>query len=326
MTKKIIGIGNAIVDILCKVQDGFLHEHSLIKNSMSLIDDDTANKLSLLKPEKITCGGSVSNAIATLGQLGCKTSFIGKVGSDNFGTKFISELEKTGTQFIGESAYGRTSAKSFVMITPDAHRTMCTFLGCASEINENDIDDKNFKDAHYLYLEGYLLDREETISGLKKAINLAKKDGLKIAFSLSDSFCVARHKKDFLNLVINDLDIVFANEHEALELISRPDFSVEILGKTFAKNPNLTAIVTRSEKGCMIFDSGNLFEVAAKPVEKMVDTTGAGDAFAAGFFYGLVNDFDLEKCGYFGNLLAAQIIQKFGARFEKEETLKLKLV
>lgn len=323
--KKIIGIGNAIVDMVCKVEDSFLSEYNLIKNSMSLIESGVAEKLSKNKTEKVTSGGSVGNSIALLGQLGCKTAFIGKVGSDEFGTRFISDIEKTGTQFIGENSYNKPSAKSFVLVTPDGHRTMCTFLGCASEITEEDIDEKHFKDASILYLEGYLWDSPDTIAALRKAIDLAKKNHVKIAFSLSDSFCVSRHKKDFQNLVINDLDILFANEHEVLELVSRPDFSTEALAKFFLKNPDLTAVVTRSEKGCLVFVSGALFELPAQKVEKVIDATGAGDAFAAGFLYGIVNDFDMEKSAYFGNVLASNIIQKFGARFEKEEVKNIKL-
>ncbi len=322
MTKKILGIGNAIVDILCKVDDQFLLDHNLIKGSMSLIDEGTAQKLSQLKAEKITSGGSIGNTMAALGQLGCKSSFVGKVGSDEFGAKFISEIEKCGTQFLGINSYNKTSAKSFVLVTPDAQRTMCTFLGCASEITELDIEEDSFKNLFFLYLEGYLWDAAETSVALKKAINLARKNGAKIAFSLSDAFCVSRHKKDFQNLILNDLDMVFANENEALELISRPDFSAEALDKFFSRNPNLTAIVTRSEKGCIIFDSGNMFEIPTVKVEKLLDTTGAGDAFAAGFLHGLEQDYDLEKSASFGNILAAKIIQKFGARFDKGEISK----
>lgn len=319
MTKKIIGIGNAIVDVLCKVDDKFLQEQNLIKGSMSLIDKVTAENLSKLKPEKITSGGSVGNTIAALGQLGVKTSFIGKVGSDEFGRRFISEIEKTGTEFLSDHAYEKLSAKSFILVTPDAQRTMCTFLGCASEITEDDINEKAFEEASVLYLEGYLWDAPSTISALQKSIALAKKNGVEVAFSLSDPFCVARHKKDFMNLVRNDLDILFANEHEILELTSKPNFSLAELNEFFAQNPNLIAVVTRSEKGCVVFENGNCFEIPAEKINQLIDTTGAGDAFAAGFLNGVVSDCDLEKSAHLGNILASKIIQKFGARFEKEE-------
>jgi sugar/nucleoside kinase (ribokinase family) len=316
MTKKIWGIGNAIVDILCKVDDKFLQEHNLVKGSMSLIDKTTAEKLSKLKPEKITSGGSVGNTIAALAQLGCAAGFIGKVGCDDFGAKFISEIEKTGAEFFSDSSHENTSAKSFILVTPDAQRTMCTFLGCASEVGENDISEKALESMSILYLEGYLWDAPNTILALKKAINLAKKNGAKIAFSLSDAFCVTRHKQDFLNLIENDLDILFANEREAHELLGNDNFA-----EFFLENKNLIAVVTHSEKGCSVFKNGNSFDLPAEKIKKLVDTTGAGDAFAAGFLHGLVNNYDLKKSAQSGNMLAAKIIQKFGARFETKELL-----
>ncbi|MBP7710175.1 MAG: adenosine kinase [Rickettsiales bacterium] len=316
MTKKILTIGNAIVDILCKVDDAFLEKNSLIKSSMSLIDEATAQELSGVNSEKITSGGSAGNTAAALAQLGNKTTFIGKVGHDDFGKKFISEIEKSGADFLRNKNHHKPTAKSFILVTPDANRTMCTFLGCASEITEFDIEEKAFQGASILYLEGYLWDAPATILALKKAISLAKKNGAKVAFSLSDSFCVARHKADFLELIQNDLDILFANEDEALELA--PNFV-----KIFAQNKKLIAVVTKSEKGCEVFAGEKSVKIAAEKIEKLVDTTGAGDAFAAGFLHGLVNDFDLEKSAKLGNLIASKIIQKFGARFEKDELINL---
>lgn len=312
MSNKIIGIGNAIVDILCKSDESFLEEHSLVKNSMSLIDEATADQFSELEAEKITSGGSASNTIAALSQLGAQTAFIGKVGGDDFGQKFIKEIEKSGSQFLGSKTPQQSSAKSFVLVTDDAQRTMCTFLGCAWQIDENDLNQKIFHQAKILYLEGYLWDAPETISVLKKAISQAKSQGVKIAFSLSDSFCVSRHKQDFLQLIENDLDILFANEAEALEL----DQNYQ---QIFARNQNLIAAVTKSEKGCEIFHNNNSLTIKAEKITKLIDTTGAGDAFAAGFLYGLVNDLGLEKSANLGNIVAAKIIQKFGARFENEE-------
>jgi len=317
--KKTIGIGNAIVDILCKVDEKFLTNHNLIKGSMSLIDEDTAQKLSELTPEKITSGGSVGNTIATMAQMGNYTGFIGKVGHDKFGQQFICEIEKNGVEFIGKNSYDKLSAKSFVLVTPDAERTMCTFLGCASEIDPTFIEDKSFANASCLYLEGYLWDREETILALKKAIETAKKYNLKIAFSLSDAFCVSRHRHDFLELIAKDLDILFANENEVLELISKERFSAEFLANFFNKNKKLIAVVTRGAKGCVIFQNEKIIEVATANIEEVTDTTGAGDAFAAGFLHGLENDLTLEKSAALGNQLAGKIIQKFGARFESEE-------
>jgi fructokinase len=319
MTKKIIAVGNAIVDILCKVDEKFLQDNNLIKGSMSLIDAETAAKLSNLLSEKTTSGGSAGNTVATLAQMGAKTAFIGKVGQDKFGQQFINEIEKSGVRFIGGNSYEKLSAKSFVLVTPDAQRTMCTFLGCASEIEENLIKEEHFKDAEFLYLEGYLWDRPETIAALRKAIDLAKTNGTKIAFSLSDGFCVSRHKKDFIELVSNKIDVLFANESEAVELTSSKDFSDKNLTEFFLNKSHLTTIITRSEKGCVVIKDQKIIEVATDKIEKIVDTTGAGDAFAAGFLQELVNNNSLEKCANLGNKLAGKIIQQFGARFENEE-------
>jgi sugar/nucleoside kinase (ribokinase family) len=319
MTKKIIGIGNAIVDILCKVDDEFLLDHNLIKGSMSLIDAETAKKLSTLKAEKITSGGSAGNTIASLGQMGCSAAFIGKIGHDDFGKKFVEEIEKTSARFIGQTSYEKPSAKSFVLVTPDAQRTMCTFLGCASEIDEQAIHEDQFKDIGYLYLEGYLWDQGQTSLALKKAISLAKNHGAKIVFSLSDGFCVSRHKADFTNLVKNQVDIVFCNEAEAIELTSSKSFSDTKLAEFFSNQKHLTVIVTRSEKGCVVFRDGKILEVKAAKVENIIDTTGAGDAFAAGFLKALIAEENLENCANLGNKLAGKIIKKFGARFDDNE-------
>jgi sugar/nucleoside kinase (ribokinase family) len=314
--KKIITIGNAIVDVICKVEDSFLEQKGLIKNSMSLIENDLVKELSALKFEKITSGGSAGNTAAALAQLGVATTFVGKVGDDIFGQKFVEELQKTSTDFFSNKNHQKPTARSFVLLTPDAQRTMCTFLGCASEIEEFDIDEKVFANAKILYLEGYLWDKPSTILSLKKAISFAKKNGVKVAFSLSDSFCVARHKKDFLQLIENQIDILFANEAEASELSK--NFS-----ELFLKNKNLISVVTKGANGCEVFANEKSFKIPAKKVEKLTDTTGAGDIFAAGFLYGFINKFSLEKSAEFANLLASKIIQKFGARFENDELTNL---
>ncbi len=310
--RKIIAIGNAIVDVICKVEDSFLEQKGLIKNSMSLIENDLVKELSALKVEKITSGGSAGNTTAALAQLGVPTTFIGKVGNDIFGQKFIEELQKTGVDFFSNKNHKKPTARSFVLLTPDAQRTMCTFLGCASEIEDFDIDEKIFTNAEILYLEGYLWDKPPTILALKKAISFAKKNGVKVAFSLSDSFCVARHKKDFLHLIENQIDILFANEAEALELSK--NFS-----ELFLKNKNLISVVTKGGNGCEVFANEKSFTIPAKKVEKLIDTTGAGDIFAAGFLYGFINQFPLEKSAESANFFASKIIQKFGARFENDD-------
>ncbi|MSP33401.1 MAG: adenosine kinase [Rickettsiales bacterium] len=320
MKNKIIGIGNAIVDVVCKIDEKFLEENLLIKGSMSLIDDTMAQKLSDISAEKISSGGSVANSMAAIAQLKNSAAFVGKVALDDFGRKFISEIEKTGINFVAKRFADNVSAKSFILVTPDAQRTMCTFLGCASEIAEEDINEEVFVDASILYLEGYLWDREDTILALKKAISLAKKNNVKIAFTLSDLFCVARHKADFIDLITNDLDILFANESEIKELLDLENIeNLQKIKDFFALNQKLLACITRSEKGCIILSQQNHIEVAAEKITKLVDTTGAGDCFAAGFLFGVNNGFTLEKSGHLGNLLASKIIQKFGARFDESE-------
>lgn len=322
MSNKITAIGNAITDIVCEVDDKFLEENLLIKGSMSLIDLRMADKLSALKSVKITSGGSASNTVAAISQLGAKSSLIGKVALDNFGRKFIDEIQKTGVKFTSKRFSHASSAKSFILVTPDAQRTMCTFLGCASEIFEEDIDEEAIKNSEILYLEGYLWDQDTTIEALKKAITLAKKHSVKIAFTLSDFFCVSRHKDDFIELIKNDLDILFANEAEMQELLDIKDIeggNFTNLHDFFAQNPKLIAAVTRSEKGCVIFENNNHTEVKAEQINELVDTTGAGDCFAAGFLFGIDQNYPLEKAAWLGNSLASKIIQKFGARFEKNE-------
>ncbi len=319
--KKIIGIGNAIIDIVCEIDDDFLAQNNLIKGSMSLINKELAQKLEKLQVVKITSGGSVANSIALIAQLQGNSAFIGKVGLDDFGKKFINEIQKIGANFLLKNYSENLSAKSFILVSKDGQRTMCTFLGCASQIYQEDIDENEIKQAEILYLEGYLWDQDYTIQALQKAIFLAKKHNVKIAFSLSDFFCVARHKEDFLQLIENDLDILFANEAEILELLKIQDLDKEIqkLHNFFAKNPKLIVALTRSEKGCIIFQNLKHIEIKANKVEKIIDTTGAGDCFAGGFLFGLTDGVEAEKAAIIGNEFASKIIQKFGARFDEFE-------
>jgi len=325
MTNKIIGIGNAIVDFLAKVEDNFLQKLSFEKGSMNLVSENYLKDLNSLTIEKFSSGGSVGNTIATLAQLGNEVDFIGVVGDDETGKKFINDIEKSGAIYNGKILSTQITASSFILITPDAQRTMLTHLGCASKIEESHFNQNDFVNAKILYIEGYLWDASQTILALKKSIDLAKKNNVKIAFSLSDSFCVSRHHQDFLNLIKNDIDILFANEAEILELLGLEDFDQEKIQQFFAKiNPNIIVALTRSEKGCVIIKKDKILEISTKKVEKIVDTTGAGDNFASGFLYYFVRDFDLQKCGEFGNFLAGKIIQKFGARFDSGEIKLLK--
>jgi sugar/nucleoside kinase (ribokinase family) len=315
MTKKIIAIGNAIVDIVCSVDDAFLENNALVKGSMSLIDEKIAEKLSKLKVEKITSGGSASNTIAALSQFGKSAAFIGRVGDDEFGARFVREIEKDNASFIGAVSRGENSGKSFILVTPDAQRTMCTFLGCAPNISQDLVNEKDFKNLEIFYTEGYLWDSGQNSATLRRAIDIAKNNGAKIAFSLSDAFCVSRHKKDFLELVSSKIDILFANENEALELVEAQNFEDKKLRDFFNQAPEKIFVVTRSEKGCAIFYKEKIVEIPSAKIDKIIDSTGAGDAFAAGFLNQFLENQSLENCGKFGNELAGKIIQQFGARF-----------
>ena len=325
MTHKIIGIGNAIVDFLAKSEDDFLKKLNVDKGSMSLIDENFVDNLSNLSIEKYSSGGSVGNAISTLAQLGNEVEFIGVVGDDATGKKFIDEIQKSGAIFNGRILQNNKTASSFILVTQDAQRSMLTYLGCASKIDESHFNENNFKNAKILYIEGYLWDSSQTILALKKSIDLAKKNNVKIAFSLSDSFCVERHHQDFINLIKNDVDILFSNEAEALKIAQLNHFDQEKIHDFFIKtNPKITVALTRSEKGCVIINQDKILEIPTKKIEKILDTTGAGDNFASGFLYYFVRGFDLEKCGEYGNFLAGKIIQKFGARFDSSEIEILK--
>jgi sugar/nucleoside kinase (ribokinase family) len=321
MKNEVVGIGNAIVDILCKVDDKYLKELNLKKGSMSLIDEETANKLSQLKTEKITSGGSVANTIATMAEIDQNTSFVGIVGDDEYGEKFISEITKSKVKFAGKKLSGEKTAKSFILVTPDAQRTMCTFLGCASKFNVEIINNINFKKCGIFYIEGYLWDSDKITDLLNLAISKAKKAKSEIAFTLSDYFVVSNHKKSLKHLVIKDLDIVFANQEEALGLVSWPAFNANEVRKIFSRNDHLIAAITRSEKGCVIMNDKYSIAVPGNKVENVIDTTGAGDAFAAGFLSGIINNYDIEKSAKLGNALAAKIITQFGARFDKKLSL-----
>jgi sugar/nucleoside kinase (ribokinase family) len=321
----IVGIGNAIVDTVCLVEEAFITQHNLTKGGMFLIDEANAAMLSHLKHEKINSGGSVANSIATLAMLECKTALIGKVGKDKFGDIFFNDLKKINCDFICKhKEKSGSTAQSFVLITPDGERTMCTYLGLASKI-ENEIDESLIKDAQILYLEGYLWDEPETIAALRQAIEIAKDNDVKVAFSLSDAFCVERHKSDFLNMTAN-FDILFANETEMKVLIG-DNFAENDYQKTkeilFHYNPELIVAMTASQNGAVIFATQGYHRISTTKAEKVIDTTGAGDAFAAGFLYGFNNDLNLQESAALGNLFAGKVISKVGARLNKEELLEL---
>jgi sugar/nucleoside kinase (ribokinase family) len=306
---KILGIGNAIVDVLCKVSDDFLIKNSLTKSTMKLIDENEFKTLiSLLDIEDTVSGGSVANSIVGLSQLGNNVGFIGKVSDDNLGQKYEDGLRKEKVSYL----YNKTkepipTGSCLILITPDSERTMCTYLGIAGKINEKDIDDKIIKENDITFLEGYLWDEGDPKKAFDKAINNSKK----VAMSLSDLFCVERHKAQFLALVKNKLDIIFANEQEILSLIDSKSFDDVI---SFSKSLNKNIIVTRSEKGAIAINKDEVVECPAKKNLDIKDLTGAGDLFAAGYLHGIINKMSVKECLNKGTELSAKIIQKIGAR------------
>ena len=308
---KVLGIGNAIVDVLCKVDDQFILDHDLSKGTMKLVDEKEFKKLlSNLKIEDTVSGGSVANSIVGMSQLGDEVSFIGKVNNDELGQKYIEGLKRENVKYFYQTKEETTpTGTCLILITPDSERTMCTFLGIAGQITDHDIDDDAVKKAEITFLEGYLWDEGEPTKAFEKALSLANKS----AMSLSDPFCVDRHKTSFLNLVKNKLDIIFANEKEAMSLIDAKNFNEVI---TFAKNLKKLIVVTRSEKGSVAVFGDEIIETEAKSNLKIVDLTGAGDLFAAGFLHGLSNKKSYNESLSLGTQMASKIIQKIGARLD----------
>ena len=306
---KILGIGNAIVDVLCKVDDNFLKKNSLTKSTMKLIDENEFKTLiSLLDIEDTISGGSVANSIVGLSQLGNNVGFIGKVSDDNLGQKYEDGLKKEKVNYLYNKTNEPISTGScLILITPDSERTMCTYLGTAGKINDRDIDDKIVRESEITFLEGYLWDEGEP----KKAFNKAINNSNKVAMSLSDLFCVERHKDQFLELVKNRLDIVFANEQEILSLIDSKSFDEVI---SFSKSLNKNIVITRGDKGAISIKNAEVIECSAQKNLKIKDLTGAGDLFAAGFLHGLINKMNTKDCLNKGTELSAKIIQKVGAR------------
>lgn len=308
---KVLGIGNAIVDVLCKVDDQFILDHDLSKGTMKLVDENEFKKLlSNLKIEDTVSGGSVANSIVGMSQLGDEVSFIGKVNNDELGQKYIEGLQRENVKYFYQTKEETTpTGTCLILITPDSERTMCTFLGIAGQITDHDINDDAVKKAEITFLEGYLWDEGEPTKAFEKALSLANKS----AMSLSDPFCVDRHKTSFLSLVKNKLDIIFANEKEAMSLIDAKNFNEVI---TFAKSLKKLIVVTRSEKGSIAIFGNEITETEAKSNLKIVDLTGAGDLFAAGFLHGLSNKKSYNESLSLGTQMASKIIQKIGARLD----------
>jgi len=307
---KILGIGNAIVDVICKVSDNFIDQNNLTKSTMKLFFDENEfkNLLTNLKIEKTVSGGSVANSIVGLSQLGDKVGFIGKIADDNFGDKYEEGLKKENVEyFYSKKKEELPTGTCLILVTPDSERTMCTFLGTAGKINENDVSTEAIKKSEIIFLEGYLWDEGEPKKAFDKAINNANK----VAMSLSDLFCVDRHKQHFLNLVKNKLDVTFANEQEVTSLIDAKNFGEVI---NFSKQLNKLIVITRGEKGAVAINGEQIFESDVKKNLKIVDLTGAGDLFAAGFLHGYINELTIEKCLEKGTEMSSRVIQQIGAR------------
>ena len=306
---KILGIGNAIVDVICKVEENFINQNKLTKSTMKLVDETEFKKLlSKLKIEKTISGGSVANSIVGLAQLGNKVGFIGKISDDNLGHKYEEGLKKEKVQFFYSKKKEEVpTGTCLILITPDTERTMVTFLGTAGKINANDIDANAVKKSEILFLEGYLWDEGEPKKAFEKAINNSNK----VAMSLSDLFCVERHKPHFFELVQNKLDITFANEQEIMSLINVKNFNEVI---SFSKKINKLIVITRGEKGSIAINKGEVIECFAKKNLKIKDLTGAGDLFAGGFLHGYINGMTTKDCLEKGTEMSAKVIQIIGAR------------
>jgi fructokinase len=307
---KILGIGNAIVDVICKVNDSFIDQNNLTKSTMKLFFDENEFKslLNNLKIEKTISGGSVANSIVGLSQLGDKVGFIGKVSDDNFGNKYEEGLKKENVEyFYSKKKEELPTGTCLILVTPDSERTMCTFLGTAGKINENDVSSEAIKKSEIIFLEGYLWDEGEP----KKAFDKAISDANKVAMSLSDLFCVDRHKPHFLNLVKDKIDITFANEQEITSLIEANNFSEVV---DFSKQLNKLIVITRGEKGAVAINGEEIFESDVKKNLKIIDLTGAGDLFAAGFLHGYINEFETKECLEKGTEMSSKVIQQIGAR------------
>ncbi len=306
---KVLGIGNAIVDVICKVEENFLSENNLAKSTMKLVNESELKKLlSNLKIEETIAGGSVANSIVGLSQLGNPVSFIGKVNNDEFGNKYEKSLTNEKVKYCYQKKKESIpTGTCIILITPDSERTMCTFLGIAGKISDGDIDENAVKNSELIFLEGYLWDEGDPKTAFNKAINISKKT----AMTLSDKFCVDRHKKSFLDLVNNKLDITFANELEILSLIDTKSFDEVI---SFSKQIGKLVVITRGDKGSLAIEKNEVIECDSQKNLQIVDLTGAGDLFAAGFLHGHINNLSIKESLEKGTEMASKIIQKIGAR------------
>ena len=307
---KVLGIGNAIVDVICKVDESFLKKNSLTKSTMKLVDENEFRKLTLnLKVEETVSGGSIANSVVGLAQLGNEVGFIGKINNDEFGKRYEDGLKKEKVKyFYSKKDENTPTGTCLILITPDSERTMCTFLGIAGKINQSDIDINAIEKSEITFFEGYLWDEGHPKKAFEKAIKSSKIT----AMSLSDKFCVDRHKPNFLNLVKNELDLVFANEGEITSLIDAKNFDEVI---SFGKEIKKHLIITRGDKGAVSIYNNKIEEIDSRKDLKIVDLTGAGDLFASGYLHGFINNFSQKECLIKATEMSSKIIQQIGARF-----------
>jgi len=312
----VAGIGNAIVDIIARCDDAFLSNQGMEKGFMQLIEAGRAEKLyQTMGPATEQSGGSVANSIAGIASFGGKCAFIGRVADDQLGKVFAHDIQSIGVAYdTPPSDVGLPTARCFVLVTPDGERTMNTFLGASTELKPADVDKQVIAQSQVTYLEGYLFDKPEAKAAFNEAAVTAREAGRKVALSLSDAFCVDRHREDFLALVRGGVDILFANENEITSLYQLNTFE-DAAGAVRAEAE--IAVLTRSEQGSVVISGNETIEVPAAPVDKVVDVTGAGDLYAAGFLHGLTAGRDLDTCGRLGALAASEIISHIGARPEK---------
>ncbi|MBL42980.1 MAG: adenosine kinase [Rhodospirillaceae bacterium] len=316
-TFDVITFGNAIVDIINPTEYDFLKKNSLVPGSMNLVSQDEAKNLLLqCEPKEIISGGSAANTAVGIASFGGNPAFIGKVKNDKFGKIFADSLNSSGVTFKSlKSSEGPPTATSLISVTPDGERTMCTYLGACLELAEHDIDEKIIIDSKICYVEGYLWDPPEAKKALRKAINICKKNNILVAFTLSDSFCVNRFRGEFIELIKNDIDILFCNEDEIKALYNSKDINNSIINVIkYCK----ILVVTKGNKGSEIISKDNNYILPAIEVNKVIDKNGAGDAFAAGFLFGLSNDYEIKKCGHLGNIAATEMITHYGARPQKK--------
>jgi sugar/nucleoside kinase (ribokinase family) len=311
----VVGIGNAIVDIIARADDGFLSKHDLAKGFMRLIDADEATRLyAAMGPAVERSGGSAANTMVGVASFGGLAAFIGKVADDDFGRVFAHDIQAAGVTFTTPPSKGATpTARSLILVTPDGERTMNTFLGVSPELARGEVDAELISSARVVYLEGYLFDRPEAKAAFRQAADIADQAGRQVALTLSDPFCVERHRAEFVELIRSRIDILFANEAEIKALYQTPAFDD---AARRAREMTKLAVLTRSAKGSVIFSGDKATTIAAERVRSVVDTTGAGDMYAAGFLYGLTQGKSLEKCGHLGSLAAGEVISHLGARPE----------